>query len=457
MTDNQNKMNNERMRMTIWSRMRVPPLWRLILFGFLCALPGPPVWAGWGMNDATIVYPLPQSETDMSHVLGPQDQGPGGALLPQKYWQRIPPINQGESASRTYRNLRVVAVRLDPCFRSRGHCQPQVRFVWQPIDRAVYGSASPFGLEAKDAAVHTFYALEPSIFRQFISEYDLLSRVSPATGAAAPLQVHPVIRQQGLDGAFSQGLKQLLLKFCGEANLWRVTSMSSLVGGDKWEFSGFNIMNGEPVDIVIPRTGNATKQSFSVSLGSGRDYRDGRISPSPGGEDNLNALLRDSLMLGTKDSSVLEILGESVARIENPDIHNPDSMDCVSCHSTQAAGTLLFGRVPWLRSDQQVLKHAYRSVSPLQNMAATRGSPRVFRALGYFEKSPVLSRRVINETAAAVALLNSEMPRRDSVPNTAADNRLPRPNDANGYENPSGDWVLGETRQAHPVDSGRAL
>jgi hypothetical protein len=457
MTDNKNKMNKEKMRMTVWSRLPALPLGRFMLCCFLCALASPSVWAGWSMNDATIVYPLPQSETEMNQLLGPYDRGLGGALLPQTYWRRVPPINQGEGAARTYKNLRVIAVRFDPCFRSAGNCLPQVRFVWQPIDKAVYGSISPFGLEAKDAAVHTFYTLQPSVFRRLMSEYDQLSRASSAMDVDVPLQVHPVIRQQGLGGAFSQGLKQLLLKFCGEANLWRVTSMSSLVGGDKWEFRGFNIVNGKPVDIVIPRTGNATKQSFSVSLGTTRDYSDGRISPSPRGEDNLNILLRNSRTLGGEDSNTLETLGESVARIENPEIHNPDSMDCVSCHSTQAAGTLLFGRVPWLRSDQQVLKHAYRSASPLQNLAGTRDSPRVFRALGYFEKSPVLSRRVINETAAAVGLLNSETPRMESAPNQATVNQVARLNDANADEKPVGEVVLGETPQVHPITSARDL
>jgi hypothetical protein len=441
--------------MTVWKRSIASPFWRLLfLFVLCCAFASPSAWAGWSMNDVTIVYPLPQSEADMKHLLGPDDQGSGGALLPQKYRRLIPPINQGENTVRTFRNLRVVAVRLDPCFLFEGGCKPQVRFVWQPIDKAAYGSASPYGLEAKDAAVHTFYSMESSVFSQFISEYEQLIGASPETDADVPLQVHPVIREQGLDGPFSQDLNRLLLKFCGEANLWRVTSMSTLVGGDEWEFRGFNIVNGKPVDIVIPRTGNATKQSFSFSLVNDREYRNGRISPSPRGEDNLNALLRNSIMLGTIDSSVLETLGESVARIENPDIHNPDSMDCVSCHSTQAAGTLLFRKVPQLRLDQQVLKHAYRSVSPLQNLSETRDSPRVFRALGYFEKSLVLSRRVINETAAVVALLNSETPREDSVPNQAIDKQLPGPDEAKVDEELAGNMVLGETRNARPIVLG---
>lgn len=443
--------------MTVWRRLPTPPVRRLILWCFFFALASPSVWAGWSMNDATIIYPLPQSKADMSFMLGPQDQGPGGALLPQKYWKRIPPINQGERTELTYKNLRVVAVRLDPCFLSEGGCKSQVRLVWQPIDKAAYGSASLYGLEAKDAAVHTFYTLEPSVFRQFMSEFDQFTRASEMD-VDAPLQVHPVMRQQGLRGDFALGLKQLLLKFCGKANLWRVTSMSTLVGGDKWEFRGFNIVNGKPVDIAIPRTGNAIEQSFSLSLEAGSDYRNGRISPSPRGEDNLNALLQDSRMLGAKGSRSLENLGTSVARIENPEIHNSDSMDCVSCHSTQAAGTLLFGRMPWLKQDEEVLKHAYQSVSPLQNLAATRDSPRLFRALGYFEKSPVLSRRVINETAEAVALLNSENPRKDPVSSPADDDEQRNPDGAGADgEKPVGDVVAEQTRQDRPIDSGRDL
>jgi hypothetical protein len=202
--------------------------------------------------------------------------------------------------------------------------------------------------------------------------------------------------------------------------------MSTLVGGDKWEFRGFNIVNGKPVDIVIPRTNNARAQSYFVSLVSDREYRNGRISPAPLGEDNLTLMLRDSQALSSRDSAVLKGLGESVARIENPAIHSPETMDCVSCHSTQVAGTLLFGNIPWLRRDPQVLRHAFRSSSPLlQSIATTRNIPRVFRALGYFEKTPVVSRRVINETALVVSQLNERYPRPATVEQPGAGPSLP--------------------------------
>ena len=400
------------------------------------------------MNDATIVYPLPRSAGEMNQLLAPQDAGRGGVLLPLKYWQRVPSINQGEHSTRTYRNLRLVAARIDPCFKFRGDCLPQIRFVWQPIDKAVYGSISPYGLEAKDAAVHTFYTLESGEFRRFISEYRQLKESMANVRADAPLQVHPVMLKQGLGGPFSQGLRELLLKYCGEQNLWRVTSMSTLVGGDKWEFRGFNVVNGKPLEIVIPRTGNARAQSFFVSLASDSEYRNGRISPAPLGEDNLNLILRDSRAIEARDADTLKGLGASVARIENPAIHTPETMDCVSCHSTQVAGALLFGNVPWLSRDPEITRHAFRSSSPLlQSIATTRNIPRVFRALGYFEKTPVLSRRVINETAVVVSQLNEGFSRQAAAARQAATDTPPLPAEAASISRP--DLGVGHEKICH--------
>ncbi len=368
-------------------------------------------WAGWGMNDATVVYPLPRAAAEMAHMLAPDTAGAGGRLLPLKYWQRLPVLNQGESPELTYRKLRVVALRFDPCFESAGHCLPQVRLVWQPIEPARYGSSNPRGLEAGDAAVHSFHTLSDAAFRQMMAEYDLLASGPDAARDDQPLQVHPAIRRQGLDGRFARGLEALLRKYCGEANLWRITAMSTQVGGDKWEFLGFDLADGKPVDIVIPRTGNATRQSYFVSLLSEREYTQGRISPAPAGEDNLNRMLRDSRTLAIRDAESLRRLGVSVARIENPALHTPGSMDCVSCHAAQVAGTLLLDKLPRLARDPEIAGLARRSPPTPGGPAVNPARPSVFRALGYFEQFPVLSRRVVNETAAAVARLDAGMPR----------------------------------------------
>jgi hypothetical protein len=361
----------------------------------------------WGMNDATLIYPLPYYPQEISQLISPQSTGPGGPLLPLKYFLKLPAINQGEAKLITYQNLRVVAVRFDPCFSFRGECLPQVRLVWQPINKSAYGSSTRLGLlEAKDAAIHSLHTLDAASFEALLGEYDGLRRNRGWDISNEPLQIHPVMSKQGLQGPFAKAFKALLEKYLGEKNLWRLTAMSTFVGSDQWAFQGFNIKEGAAQEIAIPRTQGATRQQFAVSSLTLSDYSNGQISPAPMGIDNLSPLLRNSRLLSATDPAMLKELGTSVARIENPNVHTPETLDCVSCHTANAAGSVLFNRFSWLKNDPKHIQESFRSSRPLQDVGLQQGSTQILRALGYFERQLVLSRRVINETAKVVERLN---------------------------------------------------
>ena len=364
----------------------------------------------WGMNDVTIIYPLPYYPQETSQLVSPQFSGAGGALLPEKYFQKLPSINQGEAKHITYQNLRVVAARIDPCFLFKGECLHQVRLVWQPLGKSSYGSSTRFGLlEAKDAAVHSLYTLDAAAFNALLEDYSALRENEGVDLSDEPLQVHPVLSEQGLGGSFAQGLRELLTKHIGERNLWRVTAMSTFVGGDQWTFQGFNIREDGTQEIVIPRTHGARQQRFFTSSLTQSDFSNGQLTPVPLGTDNLQALLRNSRALPSKSSPLLRELAASVARIENPNIHTPETMDCVSCHTAQTAGSILFSRVSSLQRDPGHVEASFSSSSPLLNLSTRQGSTQILRALGYFERHLILSRRVINETAKVVDRLNSSV------------------------------------------------
>lgn len=362
----------------------------------------------WGMNDVTIVYPLPHYPHETSHLISPETMGLGGTLLPEKYFRKLPAINQGESRHTTYGNLRVVAVRIDPCFSFKGECLRQVRLVWQPISKSFYGSSTRFGLlKAKDAAVHSLHTLDPTSFNALLDDYSSLRENDGVDLSNEPLQVHPILSEQGLDGSYAQGLKELLTKHIGERNLWRVTAMSTFVGGDQWTFQGFNVREDGTQDIVIPCTQGASQQRFSISSMTQVDFSNGQLTPVPLGNDNLQALLRNSRFLPSQSSPLLKELAVSVARIENPNIHTPETMDCVSCHTAQTVGSVLFNRMPALKHDPRHVEASFSSSSPLLNTGSHQGNPKILRALGYFERHLILSRRVINETARVVECMNS--------------------------------------------------
>lgn len=372
----------------------------------------------WGMNDVTIVYPLPHYPHETGHLISPETTGLGGTLLPEKYFQKLPAINQGESRHTTYRNLRVVAVRIDPCFSFKGECLRQVRLVWQPIGKSFYGSSTRFGLlEAKDAAVHTLHTMNTAAFNALLDDYSALRENNGVDLSNEPLQVHPILSEQGLDGNYAQGLKELLTKHIGEHNLWRVTAMSTFVGGDQWTFQGFNIREDGTQDIVIPRTQGASQQRFSISPMTKVDFSNGQLTPVPLGNDNLQALLRNSRFLPSQSSPLLKELAASVARIENPNIHTPETMDCVSCHTAQTAGSVLFNRMPALKHDPRHVEASFSSPSPLLNVGSHQGNTQILRALGYFERHLILSRRVINETARVVERMNSAAPSMENEKN----------------------------------------
>ncbi len=303
----------------------------------------------------------------------------------------------------------MVAVRLDPCFRVEGRCLAQVRLVWQPVGNSVYGSSSPLGqLETKDAAIHSFYTLDAARFEALLKDYEVLRKTGAWDLSAEPLQVHPVLAKQGLDGPFARGLRQLLAQYVGTSTLWRVTAMKTFVGSDQWSFLGFNVSDGSTHDIAIPRTRGATQQGFRTAQVTQSDFSGGVVSPAPQGSDNLLPILQNSRLLRAEHPDLLGELGKAVADIENPKVHTPETMDCVSCHAAQAAGSVLFERVAGLSDLPQVMKGRFKSVLPLQNLGLRQSNTHVLRALGYVDRDLVLSRRVINETANVVEKLNKD-------------------------------------------------
>ena len=71
--------------MTMWMEAVARACWRFMLCAGLCVAAMSHAWAGWGMNDATVVYPLPQTQADTAARLAPQEPGRKGPHLSHKY------------------------------------------------------------------------------------------------------------------------------------------------------------------------------------------------------------------------------------------------------------------------------------------------------------------------------------------------------------------------------------
>ena len=198
--------------------------------------------------------------------------GAMGTLLPSKLYSKVgaisgstlpgagcesepcPPPPVGFAS---YSDLRVVAMRIDPCFASLApdphgaNCSAEIRLIFQQVLVGETGSRP----SAFDSGLHVFYSLtreEILALAQALVALRMTNETDVSLGSLAP---HPILVKQGLGGPFSKGVEQLILKVAGEKNLTRVAALSSTVAFPAWGLHAVNVTNaaeGAMSPFVIP-------------------------------------------------------------------------------------------------------------------------------------------------------------------------------------------------------------
>ena len=351
------------------------------------------------MNDVSILLPLPTT-TETGALPRASDQGAKGELLPWAVIEGFDTLFHRRDQRVTYSALRALGIRIDPCFKEKGICHRQIRLVWQPV-LSVGGQISTL-----DAAVHSFYELSAEEFAQALADLEKLERESGVQTAALPLGIHPAAKAQGVNGAFVTGIRSFLTKFAGQKNLTRATAMFTRGPGNiLWGFSGVDIVDGKPQVMIVPRTGNRTLQTFVNRSMPGTDYDRPVITPNlEPGEDVLEWLLGDTPVLTDAPESAIIDDMISAAKIQNPEIHSPETMDCVSCHTSGPSLALGLRFFPALKDKAEGA--TFRSSFDLSNHTVHKDHTRNLRAFGYFGNEPAFSQRLINESAAIAQALN---------------------------------------------------
>ncbi|MBX3034702.1 MAG: hypothetical protein KF865_12335, partial [Bdellovibrionaceae bacterium] len=241
----------------------------------------------WNLNDVSILLPLPRGSAEDALLWSPVTEGGQGPLLPPSLYKILPRISSDLDAQTLYtKALKVVSIRLDPCFAegpAARACQRQVRVVMQPL---VLESGQWTTL---DAALHVFYALSD---REWM---ELVTKLRPADGRSLtmglPLQVHPAIAREGLQGPAWKNLSGALLPFLGARKIVRATAMSVNPLGTFWFFSGINASNGQWSRLKIPRVPEETQGFFTDPGAMGQDVIRAAMNPSPDSEPGLRRIL----------------------------------------------------------------------------------------------------------------------------------------------------------------------
>ena len=352
-----------------------------------------PAFASFDMNDASIMMPL--ASNDLNALLKPNDQAAKGELLQLAHLNANGDLVSGIANAKLYNEyLRVVAIRLDPCFiegTGPKACRRLIRLAWQPVFKTESGALSTL-----DAAVHSFYQFKDE------TEWNQILKTWPRVekkDQGLPLQPHPVLTRESLKGPFWLRLKSFLLSTCGEQNLVRVTVMN-LPFNNLWVFQGFEYKRGKRFPIMIPRS-ETVKQTFALSLDPNKF--EGGLNPRLTKEWFWNMFLKDSDEI--KVAGTIQEITDVVDELANPKLQNAGTVDCVSCHVAQPARRWAENdwRFPTLTNFPNLYKNPRAN---LQNITTSAKTNRI-RAFGYFANEPYISQRVINETAEVVDRLNS--------------------------------------------------
>jgi hypothetical protein len=378
------------------------------------------------LNDVSLLFPLPTTDDALAHdTLHASDVGAHGALLPEALYDAVghvagssgnPPI--GGVGDAAYGDLRVVAVRLDPCFAALApdphgvDCKAQLRVVLQQVrnEGGVGGSVAAF-----DSALHVFYRLTRAELLDVTRQIVALRQANTEGFVAVdlgPLAPHPLMVAQGLHGAFASGVRALVLAHAGADNLTRITELSASSPGFAWSFKGFDVTSAVPPVVVpmgiptIPGLTATFEQTFFSGFGADLE---GQFNPATSDADNFTSLASVTTSQGLSEADRLHAF-DALVHVEHPARHSPDTIDCASCHlATPVSFKVMQPKFALAESSRP---DAFVPDARFVNVAHTHATYDVtasfnVHAFSYVDTSPGINQRTINETAAIVAYLNT--------------------------------------------------
>ncbi len=371
------------------------------------------------LNDVSVLYPMAKSTLEFDAYIKPEEKGTKGVLFPQKLYEDATGMSESSDGDKPnviggrtdllYKNLRMVAFRVDPCFAQVGpivdanKCDNQIRLIFQSLSFVDKEST------ALDGGVHAFFRLTRTDLTALVKEL-VAARKSQPNGDKflGPLNVHPLLAMQGLTGDEAKKLRSIVLKYAGESNLIRFTVFTPANGATSWSFSGFDVKAKKTTAMEIPtlppQTNSVTFfRGFTGDLG-------GKFTPPTNSADNMQ-LLGDFEKTKSANAKEQSKAIDATFRIENPNFHSPDTIDCASCHMANPGRVLTAEKLNLVsgthadefQPDGTFVTKAHMK-QPFKVGAASDLNLHVF---SYRSSQPMVAPRVINETASVVAYLNS--------------------------------------------------
>jgi hypothetical protein len=341
------------------------------------------------MNDVTILAPLPASR-DTPVLLQATDLADDGtALVPRALVDRLLGAGPFGEALPTfapvYEYLHLVAVRFDLCDRQLPGACPEtedarMRLVFQPLRDPP---------SAQDVGFHAFYAIRNDEIAGAVAALRQLAmnapaqtgmlRVSPALGAANP-------------APYATQVRAFVRRYGGEARLVRLTVNAQDLNSAAvvWSLRGLEKKGTTFTEMMIAGTAETAE---GVTLSGFTGYSTTPITDTPSG---LQVALSESMFNAANAADKGAALA-ALAAVDNPLTTTTDTLACVACHTSTV---VMSARSASAALDPLAVLGRYTSKLDLSTAGGKSAeTPRTLRALGYLGQQPMISQRVVNDTA----------------------------------------------------------
>ena len=266
-----------------------------------------------------------------------------------------------------------------------------MRLVFQPI--LADGSA-------QDAGFHAFYQVRTDEIADAVAALgELAMSTSPQIGA---LRVSPALSGPNRE-AYAAKLRALVKRYGGDTRLVRLTmnAQPQAFAQVRWVFRGVEKKADAFVDMPLVG-GNATDVSESVIL-DGSSFNVTAITDTPSGF--LGAIQKS--LFDAADTAQQRDYLSALAAVENPLMHTAETAACVACHVTTFVTRT---RAAASSIDPLTLPGRYSSKLDLSTAAGNSDRTPGIRALGYTGRLPMISQRVVNDTAQTLAEIEQRYP-----------------------------------------------
>lgn len=339
-----------------------------------------------GLNDVTWLLPLESPDAGSPFP-------PAAALLPFDTFTRLTTAEPRVLVDLP--KLRVLAVRFDECDRPDGQPCPTgadgvIRLVLQPVY-----APPPIVL---DITLHAFYPVPNADLPELVDTLRGLAAMQNLPRGSA-LQVSTAFTT---DETLRAKLGALVSRYANAARLTRLTLFGQETdkAALQWVFRGEELQNGTLQPIVIPGVDAGLQE---VLLFGGDSYIVSPVADAPLGFQP--SLIDSQFRALTPEQQLVAVRG--MLAVDNPLLNTSGTVQCVSCHVTTS---VLPPRAADAGLDVTTLSERY---APTGFDLTPLGSPsrnRTLRALGYFGSAPLVSQRVVNESAHVVEALEAHFP-----------------------------------------------